>query len=81
LYWAQLADEKGYSPVALNLLVPQLTARMIANISATTIDDWPALQRAMMQTGKEFMDGKLNGPDSFLTAANAQNTSEGSEAR
>ena len=60
LYWARLADEKGYPPAMLNILVPELTRQMVANISATSIDDWPALMRAMRQTGQEFLDGKFN---------------------
>jgi hypothetical protein len=59
LYWARLADEMGYSPVRLNLLVPELTRNMVANIFASNIDDWPALLRAMEQTGDEFRKGKL----------------------
>ncbi len=58
LYWARLADEKGYPPAMLNILVPELTRQMVANISATSIDDWPALLRAMQQTGEEFRQGK-----------------------
>lgn len=60
LYWARLADEMGYSPVMLNILVPTLTRRMIANIFASNIDDWPALHRAMLETGSEFRQGKIN---------------------
>jgi hypothetical protein len=60
LYWARLADEKGYSPAALNILIPELTLEMVANISATNIDDWPALLRALHQTGEEFREGKIN---------------------
>jgi hypothetical protein len=59
LYWARLADEKGYSPVVLNRLVPELTRHMIANIFATDIEDWPALTRAMRETGDEFRQGKI----------------------
>jgi hypothetical protein len=59
LYWARLADEMGYSPVMLNVLVPMLTRHMIANISASNIDDWPALLRAMRETGDEFRQGKI----------------------
>jgi hypothetical protein len=59
LYWARLADEMGYSPAALNLLVPALTRRMVANIFGTSIDDWPALMRAMRQTGQQFREGKI----------------------
>jgi len=60
LYWARLADEMGYSPVMLNVLVPALTRRMVANIFASNIDDWPALLRAMQETGEEFRQGKIN---------------------
>ncbi len=60
LYWARLADEKGYPPAMLNLLVPALTRRMVANIFGTSIDDWPALLRAMHQTGQQFQDGKID---------------------
>ena len=59
LYWARLADELGYSPVMLNLLVPTLTRHMVANIFASNIDDWPALLRAMQVTGSEFRQGKI----------------------
>jgi hypothetical protein len=59
LYWARLADEKGYSPVMLNRLVPELTRRMVANIFATDIEDWVALTRAMKETGEEFREGKI----------------------
>jgi hypothetical protein len=59
LYWARLADEKGYSPVMLNLLIPDLTRHMVANIFATDIDDWPALLRAMEETGDQFRQGRI----------------------
>ena len=59
LYWARLADEMGYSPVTLNVLVPVLTRHMVANIFASNIDDWPALLRALEKTGDEFRQGKI----------------------
>jgi hypothetical protein len=62
LYWARLADEAGYSPVMLNHLVPELTRRMIERIFATDFEDWPALLRAMHETGTEFREGKLASP-------------------
>jgi hypothetical protein len=67
LYWARLADEMGYSPVMLNRLVPELTRRMIAKIFATDLEDWPAVLRAMQETGEEFRQGKIV----LLPAANA----------
>jgi hypothetical protein len=59
LYWARLADEMGYSPVMLNYLAPQLTRYMTAKIFATDLEDWPALLRAMHETGDEFRQGKI----------------------
>lgn len=59
LYWARLADEKRYSPVVLNQLVPELTRRMVGKIFATDFEDWPALLRAAQETGEEFRQGKI----------------------
>ena len=59
LYWARLTDELGYPPVMLNRLVPELTHRMIEKIFATHFEDWPAVLRAMRQTGEEFRQGKV----------------------
>ncbi len=59
LYWERLADEMGYSPAMLNVLVPNLTRHMVANIFATNIDDWPAVLRALHETGDEFRAGKI----------------------
>ena len=71
LYWARLADEKGYSPVMLNRLVPELTRHMVANIFATDIEDWLALTRAMKETGEEFRQGKIVLPQLARTAASS----------
>ena len=59
LYWARLADERGYSPVMLNRLAPELTQRMVEKIFATDFEDWDALLRATRETGEEFRQGKL----------------------
>ena len=59
LYWARLADEMGYSPVMLNRLVPELTRHMTAKIFATDLEDWPAMLRAMQETGDELRQGKI----------------------
>jgi len=62
LYWARLADEAGLPPVMLNRLVPELTQSMIQRIFATDFEDWPALLRAMHETGADFRQGKLGSP-------------------
>jgi hypothetical protein len=59
LYWARLADEKGYSPVMMNRLVPELTRRMVEKIFATDLEDWQALLRAAHEAGDEFRQGKI----------------------
>jgi hypothetical protein len=59
LYWARLADEKGYSPIMLNRLVPELTRRMVEKIFATDLEDWQALLRAAREAGDEFRNGKI----------------------
>ena len=59
LYWARLADELGYSPAMMNRLVPELTYRMVEKIFATDFEDWPAMLRAMRETGDEFRRGKI----------------------
>ena len=55
----RLADELGYPPVMLNRLVPELTYRMVEKIFATDFEDWPAMLRAMRETGEEFRQGKI----------------------
>jgi hypothetical protein len=67
LYWARLADEQGYSPAMLNRLVPELTYRMVEKIFATDFEDWPAMLRAMRETGDEFRRGKIALPKVALT--------------
>ena len=61
LYWARLADEMGYAPVMLNRIVPELTRQMNAKIFATDFEDWPAMLRAMQETGAEFRKSKAKG--------------------
>ena len=46
----------------LNRLVPELTRRMVEKIFATDFEDWPALLRAMHETGEDFRAGKLISP-------------------
>jgi hypothetical protein len=59
LYWGRLADEMGYSPIMLNVLVPQLTRRMVEQTFASHLEDWTAVLRAMRVTGEEFRQGKI----------------------
>jgi hypothetical protein len=72
LYWARLADELGYSPVMLNRLVPELTRHMTAKIFATDLEDWPAMVRAMQETGDELRKGKIVTLPTATTTAQRQ---------
>lgn len=65
LYWARLADERGYSPVMLNHFVPELTRMMVERIFATEFEDWPALLRAMHEAGDQFRNGKVQPPETI----------------
>ena len=49
----------GYPPVRLHRLVPELTHRMVEKIFATHLEDWPAMLRALRETGDEFRLGKI----------------------
>jgi hypothetical protein len=69
LYWARLADEMGYSPVMLNRIIPELTRRMTAKIFATELEDWPAMLRAMQETGDELRRGKAVSPAGVNTTS------------
>ena len=75
LYWARLADEKGYAPVLLNKMVPELTHRMVERISASDLEDWPATLRALRETGEEFRSGKISfAPAATVESRNCEST-------
>lgn len=75
LYWARLADEKGYAPVLLNKMVPELTHRMVERISASDLEDWPATLRALRETGEEFRSGKISfGAAATVASRNCDST-------
>jgi hypothetical protein len=59
LYWARLAFEQRTPPVELHNMVPVLTRRMVEKIFATHLEDWPAVLRALRETGDEFKLGKI----------------------
>jgi len=59
LYWARLADEMGYSPAMLHVLVPELTRLMAGKIFATNFEDVPALLRAMREAGEDLRQGRV----------------------
>jgi len=78
LYWARLADEQGYPPVALNQLVPELTRQMVEKIFASDLEDWPAILRALREAGEDFRKRKgaalssIGDPDSNSRRGSAE---------
>ncbi len=67
----------GYSPVMLNRLVPELTRRMTAKIFATELEDWPAMLRAMQETGDELRRGKAASPAGVNTTSLERTVKDG----
>jgi hypothetical protein len=82
LYWARLADEMGYAPVMLNSLVPELTRQTTAKIFATDLEDWPAVLRAMQETGDVLRKDKTAVlPPAGSTASAVQRTTQDAKAQ
>jgi hypothetical protein len=53
LYWVALADELSLSPADLNVRIPQWTRKLVEEIFASHLEDWPALLRSLRQVGEE----------------------------
>ncbi len=72
LYWVALADELSLSPADLNVRIPQWTRKLVEDIFASHLEDWPALLRSLRQVGEEVRtQSRANGdskaePQEFL---------------
>jgi hypothetical protein len=53
LYWVALADELSLSPAELNVRIPEWTRKLVEDIFASHLEDWPALLRSLRQVGEE----------------------------
>ena len=53
LYWADLADELNLPPAELNLRIPEWTRKLVEEIFASHLEDWPAMLRSLRQVGDE----------------------------
>jgi hypothetical protein len=53
LYWVALADELSLSPAELNVRIPEWTRKLVEEIFASHLEDWPALLRSLRQVGEE----------------------------
>jgi len=56
LYWAALADEVGVSPTQLNVRIPEWTRKLVEQIFASHLEDWPALLRSLRLVGDDVRE-------------------------
>jgi hypothetical protein len=54
LYWAGLADELSVSPAQLNLRIPEWTRRLVEQIFASHLEDWPAVLKSLRTVGDDI---------------------------
>jgi hypothetical protein len=53
LYWAALADETHLSPAWLNVRIPEWTQKLVEQIFASHLEDWPALLKSLRAVGDD----------------------------
>jgi hypothetical protein len=53
LYWVALADELSLGPAQLNVRIPEWTGKLVEQIFASHLEDWPAVLRSLRQVGNE----------------------------
>ena len=54
LYWAALADELSVAPPELNLRIPEWTRRLVEQIFASHLEDWPAVLKSLRTVGDDI---------------------------
>ena len=53
LYWAALADELSVSPTQLNVRIPEWTRKLVEQIFASHLEDWPAVLKSLRAVGDD----------------------------
>src|SRR6185369_4851466 len=53
LYWAALADEMNVAPAWLNVRIPEWTQKLVEQIFASHLEDWPALLKSLRVVGDD----------------------------
>jgi hypothetical protein len=53
LYWAALADEVNLAPAQLNVRIPEWTQKLVEQIFASHLEDWPALLKSLRAVGDD----------------------------
>jgi hypothetical protein len=53
LYWAALADELSVAPTQLNVRIPEWTRKLVEQIFASHLEDWPAVLKSLRSVGDD----------------------------
>jgi hypothetical protein len=53
LYWAALADELSVPPAQLNVRIPEWTRKLVEQIFASHLEDWPAVLKSLRFVGDD----------------------------
>jgi hypothetical protein len=53
LYFAALADELSLPPSQLNLRIPEWTGKLVEEIFASHLEDWPAVLKSLRHVGEQ----------------------------
>jgi hypothetical protein len=53
LYWAALADEISLTPAQMNVRIPEWTQRLVEQIFASHLEDWPAVLKSLRSVGED----------------------------
>jgi hypothetical protein len=54
LFWAGLADEISLAPAQLNVRIPEWTQKLVEQIFASHLEDWPALLKSLRVVGDDI---------------------------
>lgn len=73
LYWAALADELSLSPSQLNVRIPEWTRRLVENIFASHLEDWPAVLKSLRNVGDDVLSHSRPGAGETKAELELQN--------
>lgn len=73
LYWAALADELSLSPSQLNVRIPEWTRRLVENIFASHLEDWPAVLKSLRNVGDDVLSHSRQGANDTKAELELQN--------
>jgi hypothetical protein len=59
LFWASVADQIHLPPAQLNVMIPEWTRKVVEDIFASHLEDWPALLKSLRSVGENVQAGKV----------------------